>query len=35
MILFFQEKYSKSRPAKKNIPRDYADWDKYVLYFLI
>ncbi|KAK2495945.1 hypothetical protein MC885_010062, partial [Smutsia gigantea] len=29
MILFFQEKYSKSRPAKKNIPRDYAEWDKF------
>ncbi|XP_036732180.2 sperm-associated antigen 1 [Manis pentadactyla] len=24
-----REKSSKSRPAKKNIPRDYADWDKF------
>ncbi|XP_053415204.1 sperm-associated antigen 1 [Nycticebus coucang] len=24
-----EEKYSKSRPAKKKIPRDYAEWDKF------
>uniref|UniRef100_A0A8C5W4B7 Sperm associated antigen 1 n=1 Tax=Microcebus murinus TaxID=30608 RepID=A0A8C5W4B7_MICMU len=24
-----KEKYSKSRPAKKKIPRDYAEWDKF------
>uniref|UniRef100_A0A8C6RZM8 Sperm-associated antigen 1 n=1 Tax=Nannospalax galili TaxID=1026970 RepID=A0A8C6RZM8_NANGA len=24
-----KEKYSKGRPAKKKIPRDYADWDKF------
>lgn len=35
MILFLQEKYSNSRPTKKKIPRDYAEWDKYVLYFFI
>jgi hypothetical protein len=33
--LFFQETYSKSKTAKKRIPRDYAEWDKYVLYFFI
>lgn len=35
MILFFQEVYSKSKPVKKKIPRDYAEWDKYVSYFFI
>ncbi|XP_004431345.1 PREDICTED: sperm-associated antigen 1 [Ceratotherium simum simum] len=24
-----KEKYSKSKPAKKKIPRDYAEWDKF------
>uniref|UniRef100_A0A2K6FY71 Sperm-associated antigen 1 n=1 Tax=Propithecus coquereli TaxID=379532 RepID=A0A2K6FY71_PROCO len=24
-----KEKYSKSRPAKKKIPRDYSEWDKF------
>ncbi|XP_021572012.1 sperm-associated antigen 1 [Carlito syrichta] len=28
-LLVGKEKYSKSTPAKKKIPRDYAEWDKF------
>lgn len=35
VMLFFQETYSRSKPVKKKIPRAYAEWDKYVSYFLI